>query len=292
MLRFTGDPARYWNASRHLLMARWWRRGAWFLVVLVLPVACESANDQPAATPTTSSLASEASAVPATAASEESAAEGVEAAPARTYQRFPAPLIARSETAAATLSVTEAGTVEGETGEFRIAFGEGALADAIVVSREGQPTGMALRPLGPELNLLANATAVEMLDEEGETGVRLAGTGPLGPFEMRLWVYPNNPGLLRYRVDVEPSDELPSGATALEWQFVDPTTGEEAPRRPDHPGRTGDVCRPLRYTPTPPRWTPRCYTGSTLPAEPLYRSHPLRSLQHSGAAGTNVRATT
>lgn len=229
MLRSTHDCIIHRKHLCHSRMARWWRHGAFFLVLLGLLVACQGADDQPAATPTTSNPEPEASAVPATAVPEESAAEGVEAVPARTYQRFPAPLIPRSETAAATLSVTDAGTVEGETGEFRIAFGEGALADAIVVSREGQPTGMALRPLGPELNLLANATAVEMLDEEGETGVRLAGTGPWGPFELRLWVYPNNPGLLRYRVDVEPTDAVPNGATALEWQFVDPTTGEEAP---------------------------------------------------------------
>ncbi|MCB0077753.1 MAG: hypothetical protein KDD73_10095 [Anaerolineales bacterium] len=117
-----------------------------------------------------------------------------------------------------------------EHGPFTMSFGEGAVSDAVLVRHSTQPTALALRPLGTEANLLAAVTSVNVRDGEGgRKEVALSGATDWAQFAMTLYLYPQQPGLLRYRVVVSPTNSEAPSALALEWDAVDPSTGEEAP---------------------------------------------------------------
>ena len=145
------------------------------------------------------------------------------------YTSLAAPLTRRSDVPAAVLENVADTPFSLYTGDYRLQFGQEALAGALIVTRPNNPTGLALRPLGADLNLLQHVQRVSSLDDQARTGVMLTGSAPWADFAFWLWVYPYNPGLIHYRLELTPRDEIPSGRVDLEWTFVDAATGEEAP---------------------------------------------------------------
>ena len=86
--------------------------------------------------------------------------------------------------------------------------------------------GLALRPLGADLNLLAHVTRVIGWTTRPDR-VCKAGVGGFGPI-FSLWVrFTRNPGLVllsRSRAGATRAD-VPAGSVAPEWTFVDPASG-------------------------------------------------------------------
>jgi hypothetical protein len=184
-----------------------------FLLVLLLLLAACAGEEQQAIEPTTT--------VP-------SPAEMPLSTPREDYEARPSPASSRSDEPLA----LEAGerSFAAEHATFTVTFGQGALADAVLVQHAAHPTALALRPLGAEANLLAHVSGVQTrAGEQGAREIELVGRSEWARFVLTLFLYPHHPGLVRYRVLVEPTGAPPPTGIGLEWQSVDPTTGEEAP---------------------------------------------------------------
>jgi hypothetical protein len=133
------------------------------------------------------------------------------------------PLTSRSAEIAAGLEQGPGGETRLWTGKYRIDYRDGG----VLVTRPSSPTGLLLQPLGPELNLLAFTDEVAVLNEDQRSGMILSGAAPWADFTLLLEVYPHNPGLIHYRLEVTPRGDPPAGSVLPEWAFVDPVTGEE-----------------------------------------------------------------
>jgi hypothetical protein len=145
-----------------------------------------------------------------------------------TYTSLPAPLIRRSAEPLAGLSDDGGQSFSLFSGEYQLVFNQAAGQAGILLQRPGAPVGLALRPLGLDLALLEHVASVAPLDGPDQIGVRLAGSSGWAEFALDLEVYPHNPGLLRYRLELARTSELPPGSPAPEWTFVDAATGAEA----------------------------------------------------------------
>ncbi len=139
------------------------------------------------------------------------------------------------------------GRFQGETGGFTVAFGTGVLSDAILVSQADTSIALALRPLGAEANLLKGVQRIEPMEASQGNGVQLSGQTEWARFVMELYLYPTTPGLLRYRVQVEPLGPPLTGQVAPEWQWVDPTTGTEAAANYEGFAERASFAAPMMY---------------------------------------------
>jgi hypothetical protein len=195
------------------------RRHGFGLLALVLLLACRQAPDSP--TP--------AATLPANS-SDTPVAQPSRMAPEVEYASRETPLVERASSAQAGVLRQEGGSFSLYTGEYRLDFEPNGPPFALLVSREGQPTVLALRPLGSELNLLAPAGVadISVTDAPSRPGVVLSGSAGWADFALWLWVYPYNPGLLRYRLELTRLAEPAAGSVAPEWAYLDPATGEEA----------------------------------------------------------------
>jgi len=154
-------------------------------------------------------------------------------ADAETYTSRNAPLARRNDEPQATLRVDAAESgFSLETGVYRLSFNRESQSGAVMLVRpDNSTTGLALRPLGAEINLLPYVQHLSGEASKGQDriGVTFTGSAPWADFTFRLWAYPYNPGLIHYRLELTPWGDLPSGAVHPEWTFVDPATGDEAP---------------------------------------------------------------
>jgi hypothetical protein len=141
------------------------------------------------------------------------------------YESFEAPLTRRSANPDAGVDTVNGTDVQLHTGDFQISFADGTL----LVTRPSQSVGLALQPLGPELNLLASIDTLEPFDDGDRVGVVLSGTSDWAEISVQLSVFPYNPGLVHHRITVDPHGDPLNGSILPEWGFVDPHTGESAP---------------------------------------------------------------
>ena len=144
------------------------------------------------------------------------------------YSSLKAPLARRSDEPAAGLTEATSSSFALTTGDYRLDFGQAAVPDTILLSRAGSAVAIALRPLGRDLGLLGHVSEIRELDDPARPGVRLTGSSGWADFTLWLWVYPHNPGLVRYQLELVHLAELPPGSIEPEWTFVDASSGAEA----------------------------------------------------------------
>jgi hypothetical protein len=121
------------------------------------------------------------------------------------------------------------------TGDYRLDFGPAAPPDTILLSRAGSTVALALRPLGGDpsagsgqaLGLLQHITDIRASEDPLHPGVRLVGSAGWADFSLWLWVYPYNPGMVRYHLELVRLGELPAGSVEPEWTFVEAASGDE-----------------------------------------------------------------
>jgi hypothetical protein len=143
------------------------------------------------------------------------------------YASLELPLARRSEEPAAGRVETSGNAFALFTGDYRLDFGPATPPDTILLSRAGSAGALALRPLGGDLSLLQHITEIKALDDPAHPGVRLAGSTDWADFALWLWVYPHNPGLVRYHLELVRLSELPAGSIEPEWTFVEAASGVE-----------------------------------------------------------------
>jgi len=143
------------------------------------------------------------------------------------YTSLGLPLVRRSDEPAAGLAKVSDNAFALITGDYRLDFGPAAPPDTILLSRAGSVVALALRPLGSDLGLLQHLTEIKALDDPAHPGVRLAGSAGWADFTLWLWVYPHNPGLVRYHLELVRLAELPDGSIEPEWTFVEAASGDE-----------------------------------------------------------------
>ena len=143
------------------------------------------------------------------------------------YASLEVPLARRSDEPAASLAEASGSAFALITGDYRLDFGPAAPPDTILLSRAGSVAALALRPLGGDLGLLQHITEIRALDDPAHPGVRLAGSAGWADFTLWLWVYPHNPGLVRYHLELVRLAELPAGSIEPEWTFVEAASGDE-----------------------------------------------------------------
>lgn len=137
------------------------------------------------------------------------------------YEHFEAPLTHRADNADAGIDVVNGTDFELHTGNFQVVFADGTL----LVTRTPQTVGLAMQPLGPDLNLLGSIDKLETFDNGERVGIALSGTSDWAQISAQVSIFPFNPGLVHYRVTVNPHGDRLNGSTLLEWGFVDPETG-------------------------------------------------------------------
>ena len=147
--------------------------------------------------------------------------------PTLDYASLELPLVRRSDEPAAGVAEASESAFALITGDYRLEFGLAAPPDTILLSRAGSVVALALRPLGGDLSLLQHVTEIRALDDPAHPGVRLAGSAGWADFTLWLWVYPHNPGLVRYHLELVHLAELPAGNIEPEWTFVEAVTGDE-----------------------------------------------------------------
>ena len=144
------------------------------------------------------------------------------------YISLKLPLARRSDEPAARRIAATNSSFTLTTGDYRLDFGPAAVPDTILLSRAGSAVALALRPLGNDLGLLDHISEIRELDDLDRPGVRLTGSTGWADFTLWLWVYPHNPGLVRYHLELVHLAELPPGNIEPEWTFVDASSGVEA----------------------------------------------------------------
>jgi len=194
------------------------------LFLLAVMVACTSRTPSPALTPVRRVTAPHTALAPPAVPSLSPEAT-VSTDP---YTSLDAPLARRTTAPAAGVDDASRPGFALHTGDYQIRFDPNA-GGGLIISRPEYPISLVLRPLGADLNLLQDAPGVTEIDEQARVGVRLDGAAPWADFVLWLWVYPYNPGLIHYRLDLTPRGEPPAGAVDPEWTAVKTDTGEAAP---------------------------------------------------------------
>ena len=143
------------------------------------------------------------------------------------YTSLKLPIARRSEQPAAVLREATNNSFTLTTGDYRIDFGLAAIPDTILLSRAGSTVAIALRPLGDDLGPLEHVSEIREIDDPARPGVRLAGSTGWADFTLWIWVYPHNPGLVRYHLELVRLAELPPGSIEPEWTFVDASSAVE-----------------------------------------------------------------
>ena len=184
--------------------------------VAVCLAACNSATPSPV--PTSASPTS----APGATATFNFAVPEQSADPA--YTSLAAPLIQRAADPQAGLDGTRPTGFVLHTGDYRLELSPGT---AGVRLTGPAAAALALQPFGPALDALAQVDHVAPAGGDDQPGVIVSGSSAWMSYVLWLWVYPHNPGLLRYHLELTRLGDVPAGGIDLEWAFVDPATGEE-----------------------------------------------------------------
>jgi len=162
------------------------------------------------------------------------------------YERATAPAVRRSEIPSAAIEVAQTGNVRLTTGEYTLRFAGATTHNALLIQREGASSGLALRPLGMDLNPLPALNDVASEESDDVLALTLAGDAGWAEIELRLEVYPYQPGLLRVQLTATLHD-LPPKSPSLEWTFVDQATGEETKAGFAVHAAPAPMCAPVLY---------------------------------------------
>jgi len=162
------------------------------------------------------------------------------------YERAVAPAVRRSESPSAAIEAAQARNVRLMTGEYTLRFAGARTHGALLIQREGASGGLALRPLGMELNPLPALGNVTSEESDDVLALTLAGDGGWAEIELRLEIYPYQPGLLRVQLTATLHD-LPPEGPSLGWTFVDPATGEETKAGFTLHAAPAPMCAPVLY---------------------------------------------
>lgn len=143
------------------------------------------------------------------------------------YEHFNAPLTHRSENPDAGVGDVNGTEIQLHTGDFEISLSAGVLQ----VTRPTRSVGLAMQPLGPDLNLFGSVDTIETFDEGDRVGITLTGVSDWAQIDAKVSVFPFNPGLVHYRVSATPYGDPLNGSALPEWGFIDPNTGESVSGR-------------------------------------------------------------
>ena len=144
------------------------------------------------------------------------------------------------------MEAAQAGNVRLTTGEYTLSFAGATTHDAFLIQREGTSGGLALRPMGVDLNPLTALNDVTSEVGNDVLAVTLAGDAGWAKIELQLEVYPYQPGLLRVQLTAT-LHELPPEDPSLEWTFVDTATGEETKAGFTVHAAPAPMCAPVLY---------------------------------------------
>ena len=209
------------------------RRAAATLLILGL-AACAGPAPNPLPTQTQAAtvgtaaptLAAAATLAPTTVASPAATATLIQPIVETAYTSLDVPLTQRVDSSQAGLDSSSPNSFVMHTGDFQLELNSGPDA-AIRLSRPGSLAALALRPFGRQLNALGKVDQVMAVGEPDRPGILVTGNSAWMQYQLWLWVYPHNPGLLHYHMEVTRSADLPAGSVEPEWLFVDPATGAE-----------------------------------------------------------------
>lgn len=140
------------------------------------------------------------------------------------YTSLTVPLIQRSAEPQAGVDSTGPAAFALHTGDFHLELG--GSHTGLRLTGPG-PAALAIQPFGPALDALAQVDSVAPVDDPDRPGVVVAGSNTWMSYRLWVWVYPHNPGLLRYHLELTRSGDVPNGSVEPEWLYVDPATGEE-----------------------------------------------------------------
>lgn len=227
------------GTGRYKRLARFVVTGGLLLAACAAPTSAPTTQPTltPSATPPLSVVAATAmlaTSAPSTAVLAGTATAGTPtlgtatAVPLPDYSRLDVPLTQRSAAASASLKITNGNSPVLVTGEFQLDFGPALPSSAVLLTRAGSAVGLALQPLGADFNLLAHVTRTIALTDLTRPGVQLDGSAGWADFSLWVWVYPHNPGLVYYHLELIRRADVPAGSVAPEWTFVDPARGAEA----------------------------------------------------------------
>ncbi len=139
------------------------------------------------------------------------------------FASFSHPLTPRSATVAAGIAEGDRADALLWTGDYSIVWRDGV----VLVDRPGAAAGLQLQPLGSEVGLLSFVDTVDVESTDDQVTATFSGSGLGFDFEFVLQVFPRNPGLIRYQLEITPREQPTSGSILPEWGFVDPMTGIE-----------------------------------------------------------------
>lgn len=136
------------------------------------------------------------------------------------YRRSLAPLIPRSETDTTTFLTDATGI---QSGSYRLEYD----GHQFTISPDAGSVALRLTlPGGETLNTLGANPQIESIKTAAGEHLVLTGQNPWADFQATLYAYDHHPGLLRWRLEVIPRGDSPSGPVP-ELHFIDRTTGQE-----------------------------------------------------------------
>ena len=211
------------------------RRAAANLITILGLAACASPTSRPPPTPTLAATESVITPTVTTTGAPTATLAATLAAPIvdAAYTSLDVPLTQRAESSQAGLDSVGPESFVLHTGEFRLELSSGPNL-ALRLSREGALAALALQPLGPELNVLSQVERIVSTGDAERPGLLFAGGNGWMRYQLWVWVYPHNPGLLHYHLEMTRLGDLPAGATEPEWTFVMRAAG--------HVGYAGTAC--------------------------------------------------
>ena len=138
------------------------------------------------------------------------------------YSSLQVPLTRQTNIPSAGVEETGTGKILLNTGEYTLSLDGGML----LLTHGDLQTGIALRPLGEDLNLFSFPGTVEVFEEGERCRVIIHGSTSWADFFIELLIFPYNPGLFHYKIELASfAPPPPADAIRPEWCFVDTATG-------------------------------------------------------------------
>jgi hypothetical protein len=136
------------------------------------------------------------------------------------FRRLPTPLVPRSDADATTFLTDGTGI---QTGSYRLEYD----GQQFIISAGAGPVALKLTlPGGETLNTLGANPKIENNKTDGGEQLILTGQSLWADYQATLYAYDHHPGLLRWRLEVIPQGDSPSGPVP-ELQFIDRTSDQE-----------------------------------------------------------------
>ncbi|NQT58341.1 MAG: hypothetical protein HQ557_05105 [Bacteroidetes bacterium] len=137
------------------------------------------------------------------------------------YKSLQVPLIRQTNIPSAGVEETGTGKILLNTGEYTLTLD----GEMLLLTHGDLQTGIALRPLGEDANLFSFSRTMEVIEESERCSVAIHGSTTWADFSIELILFPYNPGLIHYTVELAPFAPPPAGTISPEWCFTDIETG-------------------------------------------------------------------